>query len=343
MNTSAQEDIRTDHSSISERTAALLGAVAIGRNEGERLIRCLHSFSKSARIVYVDSGSTDNSVSNAANLGADVVKLDTHIPFTAARARNAGFKRLLKLMPEVKYVQFIDGDCELTAGWCDAAVSFLEASPDVAAVCGILREREPERSIYNWLCHQEWNGPIGEIAACAGNVMHRSAALAAAGGYREDVIAAEEDELCFRLRAANWRLWRLDREMAVHDAAMTRFSQWWRRSMRAGYAFAQGAALHGASPERYFVKQRRRALLWGVLIPIAGLAATLVWGRVGLLAFGVYPLQTVRLIVVGTGALADRAKQAFFHVLARFPEGLGLLRFERDRWLRRDPSIIEHK
>jgi glycosyltransferase involved in cell wall biosynthesis len=116
----------------------------------------------------------------------------------------------------------------------------------VAAVCGIIREREPERSIYNWLCHQEWNGPLGEIAACAGNVMHRSAALAAAGGYREDVIAAEEDELCFRLRAASWRLWRLDREMAVHDAAMTRFSQWWRRSMRAGYAFASLGLFHAA-------------------------------------------------------------------------------------------------
>jgi glycosyltransferase involved in cell wall biosynthesis len=341
MKTSAQEGIRTGHSSISERTDALFGAVAIGRNEGERLIRCLHSLSKSARIVYVDSGSTDNSVSNAANLGADVVKLDTHIPFTAARARNAGFKRLLKLMPEVKYVQFIDGDCELTAGWCDAAVSFLEASHDVAAVCGVLREREPDRSVYNWLCEQEWNGPVGEIPACAGNVMHRAASLISVGGYREDVIAGEEDELCFRLRTANWQVWRLDREMAIHDAAMTRFSQWWRRSMRAGYAFAQGAALHGSSPERHFVKQRRRALLWGVLIPIAGLVTTLVWGVAGLLALGVYPLQFLRLIAMGKGALVDRTKLAFFHVLARFPEGLGLLRYERNKLQRR--TIVEHK
>src|SRR5262249_34164919 len=157
-----------------------------------------------------------------------------------------------------KYVQFIDGDCELALGWADAAVSFLEARSDVASVCGILREREPERSVYNWLCQQEWNGPIGEIASCAGNVMHRVSALTSVGGYREDVIAAEEDELCVRLRAAKWRIWRLDAEMASHDAAITHFSQWWRRSMRAGYAFAQGAALHGATPERHFVRQYRR-------------------------------------------------------------------------------------
>src|SRR5262249_36202743 len=154
-------------------------------------------------------GSSDNSVGDAKSLGAEIVQLDPRTPFSAARARNAGLKHLLRLMPELKYVQFIDGDCELALGWADAAVSFLEARSDVASVCGILREREPERSVYNWLCQQEWNGPIGEIASCAGNVMHRVSALASVGGYREDVIAAEEDELCVRLRAAKWRIWRL--------------------------------------------------------------------------------------------------------------------------------------
>ena len=143
----------------------------------------------------------------ARSLGADVVELDVSIPFTAGRARNAGFRRLRQIMPHLEYVQFIDGDCELAVGWIDDAIPLLENKLDVAAVCGLLRERAPERSIYNWLCQQEWNGPIGEIRSCAGNVLHRALALSSVGGYREDVIAAEEDELCVRLRAAHWRIW----------------------------------------------------------------------------------------------------------------------------------------
>jgi GT2 family glycosyltransferase len=319
------------------------GAVAIGRNEGDRLIRCLESLSAAVTVVYVDSGSSDGSAQIARKLAADVVELDISVPFTAARARNAGFRRLQQIAPQLEYVQFVDGDCELAAGWTVAAESLLERMPDVAAVCGLLREREPDRSIYNWLCEQEWNGPVGEIRSCAGNVMHRALALNSVGGYREDVIAAEEDELCLRLRAASWRIWRLDCEMATHDAAMTHFGQWWKRSLRAGYAFAQGAALHGTQPERHFVWESRRALLWGLWIPMACAVAAITWGPIALLALLIYPLQVLRLTATGSGRIGDRASLAFFQVLARFPESLGLLRYKRDRILKRGPAIIEHK
>jgi GT2 family glycosyltransferase len=343
MKTDTQEHSSTKITPSPWRSIAPFGVVAIGRNEGDRLVRCLRSLSNASKVVYVDSGSSDNSVREAKSLGADVVELDPAMPFTAARARNAGFERLRQLAPELQYVQFIDGDCEMATGWSDASVSFLEVTSDVAAVCGILREREPEKSVYNWLCQQEWNGSVGEISACAGNVMHRAAALVAVGGYRENVVAAEEDELCLRLRAKRWKIWRLNNEMASHDAAMTHFAQWWRRSMRTGYAFAQGAALHGASPERHFVRQFRRAFIWGVLIPLACLAGILAWGPTALVLLAIYPLQVLRLVTVGAGPLRDRARLALFHVLARFPEGLGVLRFTRDRVFERTPTVIEHK
>jgi glycosyltransferase involved in cell wall biosynthesis len=319
------------------------GAVAIGRNEGNRLIRCLQSLSRASLIVYVDSGSSDGSVQAAYTLGVDVVELDMSVPFTAARARNAGFNRLQQIAPQLNYVQFLDGDCELAAGWPDQAVSLLDMRPDIAAVCGILQEREPNRSIYNWLCENEWNGPLGEIRSCAGNVMHRAFALKSVGGYREEVVAAEEDELCLRLRAANWRIWRIGYKMAIHDAAMTRFDQWWKRSFRTGYAFAQGADLHGATPERHFVWESRRALLWGLWVPIGCVLAVASFGLVALLTLFVYPLQLLRLTASGSGNYKDRALIGFFQLLARFPESLGLVRYKLDRFLNRQPTIIEHK
>jgi hypothetical protein len=263
--------------------------------------------------------------------------------FTAARARNAGFRRLLEIAPNVTFVQFVDGDCELMTSWPHSAICFLIAHPDVAAVFGRRRERYPERSIYNKLCDWEWDGPIGETRAFGGDVMLRTKALKAAGGYREDLIAGEEPELCVRLRAAHWRIWRLNVEMTLHDAAIMHFGQWWRRNVRAGYGFAEGAYLHGAPPERHWVWESRRAWLWGVWLPLIGAIAPWVFGVWGWAIWFIYPLQIGRQFLRNAGPINDRLIKAMFQVLARFPEAVGQLKFARNRWLNRRASLIEYK
>ena len=329
---------------VSQQASAFdnLGVVVIGRNEGLRLIACFDAL-PAAPVVYVDSGSTDGSVDAARRRQIDVVELDLTIPFTAARARNAGFARLREAHPDLEFVQFVDGDCQLLPGWAASALAFLEARPDVAAVCGRLRERYPDRSVYNWLCDREWDRPAGQVRACAGNVMMRAQALRNVGGYREDVIAAEEDELCVRLRSSHWQIWRLPDAMALHDAAMLHFRQWWRRAFRAGYAFAQGAHLHGSTPDRHFVWESRRAWLWGILLPLFCIFAGIVFHPVGSAAFLIYPLQWLRLIANAAGPVRDRVRLASFQLLARFPEGIGQLAFLRDRFLKLRPKLIEHK
>jgi GT2 family glycosyltransferase len=319
------------------------GVVVIGRDEGDRLRICLDSVARATTVVYVDSGSSDGSVPMARQRGVDFVELDLQRPFTAARARNAGFARLQQTHPELPFVQFVDGDCELNAQWPQAAIALLQTKPDVAAVGGRLRERFPERSVYNWLCDREWDRPSGETQSCAGNVMMRVAALKAANGYREDVIAAEEDELCVRLRRMGWRIWRLPDEMGYHDAAMLRFQQWWRRSTRAGYAFAQGSDLHGRTLERHFVRETRRACGWGIALPLACLVTVLALFPYGVLLLLVYPLQFIRLVWHNQGAVQERVRLALFQLLARFPEAWGVFRFQRDKWLGQQPRIIEHK
>jgi cellulose synthase/poly-beta-1,6-N-acetylglucosamine synthase-like glycosyltransferase len=193
------------------------------------------------------------------------------------------------------------------------------------------------------LCDIEWDTPIGEAKACGGNAMVRAYAFEQVGGFRTNVIAAEDTELCVRLRAVGWRIWRLDAEMTVHDAAMTRFTQWWRRAVRAGYAFAQGANLHGAQRERFFVWESRRAWLWGIWLPLACIVAGLALGPWGWTTWLIYPLQVLRLMVRSTGSLYQRALVAVFQVLARFPEGFGQMKFLRDQLFGRQSAIIEHK
>ena len=319
------------------------GVVAIGRNEGERLKRCLDSASNAAQVIYVDSGSTDGSLQWAKQAGVDAIELDVSVPFTAARARNAGFRRLRAIAPDLKFVQFVDGDCELNREWPDTALLFLSSHEQVCAVFGRRRELYPERSVYNLMCDQEWDVPLGEVKACGGDVMIRIDALEAAGGYRDDLIAGEEPELCVRLRGAGWKIWRLEHEMTLHDAAMLHFSQWWRRQMRSGYAFAQGARLHGSPPERHWVWESHRALIWGLGFPIACIAAIFLSGWWGALLLLVYPLQILRRLRSMHGAWRTRLKLAFFEQVSRFPEAAGELRFLRDQWLGRHGQLIEYK
>lgn len=316
-----------------------LGVVVIGRNEGERLRRCLNSILQIVpATVYVDSGSNDGSTQMAIEMGADVVDLDLSQPFTAARARNEGLRRLLLLYPDIAFVQFLDGDCELVPGWLEAARVFLMDHPSHAAVCGRLRERHPERSVYNRLCDEEWNTPIGEALYCGGATMMRVSALQALGGFRENMIAGEEPELCVRLRQKGWRIQRIDREMALHDAAITRFSQWWKRTVRGGHAFAEGAWLHGAPPERHWVRETGRAVLWGLLLPLCIMVLGLfVDPRAAWLALA-YPLQWLRL------SIRDHTPaMAFFTLAGKFAEAQGVLKFGMNKLLGRGGRLIEYK
>ncbi|MCL4676615.1 MAG: glycosyltransferase, partial [Pararhodobacter sp.] len=178
--------------------AVTIDAVAIGRNEGARLIACLESLEAQVRrTVYVDSGSTDGSVEAARRAGAQVIALDMSLPFTAARARSAWRAALASDPPT--YVQFIDGDCVLREGWMKTATQFLHDNLRAAVVCGRRRERHPEASVYHALIDAEWDTPVGSAKACGGDALMRYQAIAAVKGYREDLIAGEEPELCLRL------------------------------------------------------------------------------------------------------------------------------------------------
>jgi len=328
----------------SKRLGNAVGVVAIGRNEGERLKGCLDSVVGLVDwVVYVDSGSVDGSVAMARATGVAAIELDMSVPFTAARARNAGFQRLRELATGMALVQFVDGDCEIVAGWLEKAVAFLDAHREVAADCGRRRERYPERLIYNMLCDIEWDTPVGEARACGGDALMRADVFEKVGRYRDDLIAGEEPELCVRLRAAGWRIWRLGEEMTLHDAAITRMGQWWKRTLRGGYAFAEGALLHGAFPERHYVRESRSAWFWGLGIPVTVSGLALLGGTWVLLLLLIYPLQIVRLAARGGRSARENWWHATFLVLGKFPEMFGQIKFLFNRHRGGQSRLIEYK
>lgn len=320
-----------------------LGVVLIGRNEGQRLVAALKSINIGINpVVYVDSGSTDDSVAAAERAGAAVVRLDLTKPFTAARARNAGFAELLARDPEIELVQFVDGDCELDAGWLPAAEAFLAANPRVALVCGRRRERYPERSIYNRICDLEWDTPIGETQECGGDFLVRVDAFQQISGFSDTMIAGEEPELCARLRAAGWKVWRLDAEMTRHDANMAHLWQWWRRSVRCGYAYALLAERHGNGPDALRKRHVRSAVIWGGALPIAIAGGALAYPPI-MAAAVVYPLQALRIGARSAYKGGDRLVFGL-HVMASKPgECIGIAKFLLARLRGQEQALIEYK
>ena len=281
-----------------------------------------------------------------------MLEVDSAKPFTAARARNAGFHRLIEVAPGVAFVQFVDGDCELVEGYITKALAAFDGKDKLGVVSGRRRERDPQASIYNRLCDMEWDTPIGPCRSCHGDAMMRRAAFEEAEMFDETMIAGEEPELCVRLRAKGWALERIDAEMTLHDAAMTKFSQWWKRMVRAGHAYAEGADKHGAPPELHNVKQVRSAVVWGLGFPlitwsllIAVIWQPWLWLGVGLMVLvSVFQGEKIALYRKRLGGgWAHAHLYAYFTLKGKLPIALGILKYHRNKRAGKQSRLIEYK
>jgi GT2 family glycosyltransferase len=337
-----------DNQDISGR----VGVVVIGRNEGERLRRCLASLADVPVRIYVDSASSDGSVATARGMGVKVIELSAPPRLTAARGRNAGFAALTATYPRLDYVQFVDGDCEVQPGWIAAAVAALDADTGLALVFGRRRERFPDRSIYNALCDDEWNVPVGEVRACGGDILCRVGALAAIGGYDEGMIAGEDPDMSTRLRKAGWRLHRIAAEMTLHDAAILSFGQWWKRATRAGHAFAELADRHPDVNDPPWRSRCRSILIWGLGWPllVVGSTAVAIVADVRLLIapallFLAWLAQIARITIRRRRQLPGRIAIAsgMFIMIGKMAEASGLLRYLRGRIGGAKAGLIEYK
>ncbi|MCU9837677.1 glycosyltransferase [Ruegeria sp. WL0004] len=316
--------------------------ILIGRNEGDRLIRALQAARGQAqRLIYVDSGSTDGSVAAARTAGAVVVELDMSVPFSAARARNAGFEAAQAEHP-APFVQFIDGDCALVPGWLEAAEARLRQDETLGLVTGWRSEIAPEASIYNRICDHEWRRPAGPIAVCGGDMMVRVEAYQQVGGFNPTLIAGEDEDFGLRLAQAGWKLERLPLEMTRHDAAIIRFGQWWRRAVRAGHAFAQMGTLH---PSHLRI-ERLRVLAYGLILPVIALIGAAHGPAMPLLVVALYGLSWWRSArgLQRDGLARNEARaQAVFLTLSKFPNLQGMGKYWLMRLARRNPKIIEYQ
>ena len=332
-------------------TALGLSIVVIGRNEGSRLMRCfqsiqgIHTSGTKVETIYVDSGSTDGSPEVAESFGAKVIVLKTDRP-TAALGRDTGWRNASS-----DFVLFLDGDTILDPDFPSRALKIITADPTLAAVWGHLREIHPKASIYNRILDLDWIYPVGEVDLCGGNVLMRRRALELAGGYDVTLIAGEEPELCCRIRAHGYRIANIDAPMVGHDLAMTRFRQYWKRSIRTGYAYAEVSRRYRHTENPFWSSERinnlKRGIFWA-LSPIFALIASV-------LLQSVLPMILWCALFIGfslRSSLSARWKSR--DALALFIYGMhshfqqipicvGQLQYERSQRQGKRKSLIEYK
>ena len=322
-----------------------IGIVVIGKNEGLRLIKCLESASTlNLPLIYVDSGSTDSSVENASNYTKDIIKLSMEGHFSASRARNEGLSYLVRKLPSIEFVQFVDGDCVLSRDWIDISIEKMNLSSSYAVVCGRRKELFPEKSLYNKLCDIEWDVTAGEVLACGGDFLCRVTAFEQVKGFNVSFIAGEEPELCFRLRQHAWKILRTTDLMTFHDSNILCLSKYLVKIRRTGYAYCLGFLEHGMSAEHYNMREVLRIIFWGFLLPIAFLFYVLIGSWNSNLVIVIFLAQFMRVYQkVKNYAFLTRFVYAAITVFGKTVECMGLFQCLLRKITRSQNSLIEYK
>lgn len=323
-----------------------LSYVVIGRNEGERLTRCLESIHASdarvtSEIIYVDSNSSDDSLARAKALGAVAISVKSDRP-TAALGRNAGWHAA-----RGEFIMFLDGDTQLHPAFINTALAAI-AEPDVAVVWGHRRESDPDQSVYVRVLDLDWIYPPGDSAFCGGDALMRRDVLADTGGFDATLIAGEEPELCSRIRAKGLRIRHVDAPMTLHDLAIKRFAAYWQRAFRAGHAYAEVSARFKNSPDNLWRGEVRRNALHGSMVLAAPviIVAGIHWPWLGIAAMccGAAVLaRTVHRCKWKDPNLKTRFFYAVHAYVQKLPIFIGQLSFRLSEYTGRRQKLIEYK
>jgi len=246
-----------------------VAVVIVNWNGGDLLRRCLESLARQHRnpdrVIVVDNGSADDSLSRAADAlrQADVIRLPANVGF--ARANNLA----VQAASGFDAIALLNADAFPEPGWLEALVSAAEREPAVAAFASQIRfDSDPAyldgagdsyhvsgRAWRNGhrASSAAWPAADAEVfAPCAAAALYRRDAFDEVGGFDEQYFCYFEDvDLGFRLRLRGHRC------LYVHSAVVRHVS-----SASSGYR-SDFAVYHGERNAVWtFVKNMPGPLLW---------------------------------------------------------------------------------
>ncbi|MCU1289136.1 MAG: putative b-glycosyltransferase, Glycosyltransferase Family 2 [Acidobacteria bacterium] len=190
--------------------------VIIGRNEEQSVGRCLSAAIKAgeqiggAEIIFVDSASTDKTVSIVKSFGIRVLSLKSERKLTPSAGRFVGSQ-----YAQGDFILFLDADTLIYTDFLPAALTHFQNNPKVGGVNGRIDDADETGEIL--LNVEERFESITDVKWLRGPCcFYRKKALLEAGSFNPHLAVEEEAELGLRLIKHGWKLQLIPLRMACH-------------------------------------------------------------------------------------------------------------------------------
>jgi len=182
--------------------------VVIGRNESQHLARTFESIQKiTDKIIFVDSNSSDNSISIAKNFRIKRILKVSSSYGTAALSRSKGAAEV-----KTKYIQFLDGDETIDSMWVAKAIKKLEDNKIIAGVHGFKKVfKKNEQDYFIMSDNKDWQPDYLQ-----GAFLIRRDIYEKCGGMETRIFGEEERDLYVRVKALGFQIWYIHELMASH-------------------------------------------------------------------------------------------------------------------------------
>lgn len=181
----------------SKMSTCKISVVIPVRNRARELATCLASLKQQSlahECIVVDQGSTDGTLEVARSFEAKVVSVGVE---TVAAMRNHGVG-----LAKGAIIAFMDSDHEVPPDWLETGVNALTLSEERGIVGSRYLGPSPGTWVTRaWAIHRLRNpGPCEVTWLSSGNMFIRKKDLEYVGGFREELIATEDVDLCYRVR-----------------------------------------------------------------------------------------------------------------------------------------------
>lgn len=214
--------------------SVILSVVIPARNEAHALVRSLAALQKAIQyaaveteVILVDNGSSDATPVIAQTMGYRVLVRNEG---SIAALRNAGAQEA-----SGNFLAFLDADCVVAPEWISYCLERL-ADPQVGAVG---TKAVPDPSTATWVTWSWYRLAAGSRRGNnvpwlgTSNLILRRDDFLRVGGFDEALEAAEDVDLCYRLRT-HYRLYLEPRINTLHLREVTSLIQLFRKEMSRG-------------------------------------------------------------------------------------------------------------